>query len=114
METESQQKEKFIEIFEKNGCIISVTCNDVGIEDRQVLRDWMKSDKEFRHTIMKIILEKTDYAEELELELIFQKRNTRAIMHYLDRHHPDYKPVRRVYRRRVVRRPKWRSGCRIL
>jgi len=113
METESQQKEKFIKTFEKNGCIISVTCKDVGIEDRQVVCDWMKSDKEFRRTIMKMILENTDYAEELELDLIFKKRDKWAIMRYLDRHHPDYKPMRRVYRRRAIY-PKWRSGCRIL
>lgn len=100
--TESEKKRKFIESFEKSGCVISAACQEADIEDSQTVYRWMAEDKKFKHFIMRMILEKTDYAEELEMDLIFRKKNTRAIIHYLDHCHPDYRKIRRkrLYRGR--------------
>lgn len=83
------KKRLFLEQFEKSMCIVSKSCEKVGI-DRATLYRWRKEDAQFERDYMAILYRENEQAEEV-LKALVKSGDAGAVKFFLSRKHPGYK-----------------------
>ena len=82
-------KARFLKVFRKKMGIITLTCEDIGIE-RQTYYNWMEKDSKFKVKVKKILDIQCGIVEDILLGLI-TKGKEGSVHFYLRKKHPDYK-----------------------
>jgi len=82
-------KARFLKVFRKKMGIITLTCEEIGIE-RQTYYNWMEKDDEFKVKVKEILNIQCGIVEDILLGLITKGKES-SVQFYLRKKHPDYK-----------------------